>query len=101
MKRFENHGENLFDEFNIKISEIKEEIKSKFNSQVKIKLTRDSPEIGLSSGAYFYSVQVKWWEIINNGVAVGNIESMLDNTGGFYEIDQTFSITTHKPPIRF
>jgi hypothetical protein len=91
MKRFEKQGVHLRNEFNDTFLEIKNNLQKQYKNVIEFRNVRYSPEIGMSSyfnySSYFNIVEINWWQIIHNNKLIGNISTMYEINGNFFEID--------------
>lgn len=87
MERHEKYGENLLDEYNIKLEYVKKLFEKKYNNDIELINTRYSPNIMISSSSGNCSVEVNCWNVFHKNKIVGEIFSMFDNFKTYYLID--------------
>ena len=87
METIEKYGENLFDEFKIKIENIKGSLTNVYGKKIKLVNFSHSPNIKMSTNIGNYNIEVNCWHVYNDLEKVGKIISVFDKFGDYYCIE--------------
>ncbi|NHN27817.1 hypothetical protein FIA58_019235 [Flavobacterium jejuense] len=88
---FEKHGENLFDEFSNKFELVLGFYENLFSNNIKIELVHESLNLKMTYGNINYSVNTKKWFVFYNNKLVGDVCSIFDKFGDYYQIDYNYN----------
>ena len=90
MTTIEKYGENLFEEFNNNLEDIKNNFKNVYGEKIKLINFKHSRNIKMSTNKMGnYNIESNRWHVYNEFEIVGNIHSMFDIFGDYYFIEIT------------
>ncbi|MDI9310305.1 MAG: hypothetical protein QM535_08815 [Limnohabitans sp.] len=87
MTLFENYRGNSLVDFNTKLNNIKQNFKKSFGNEIILLNTLHSPEISYRFCGDYYRVERNWYDVFYNNKIVAQIETKLDKSGCFFDID--------------